>query len=329
MAKKKIVVVTTGGTIASSHEASGGHTVANVKGEALLSSLHERPEDVQIEIDEFSNIGSFALDLPTLYDLARRIESHLKREDVHGVVVTHGTDTMEETAFLADLVVDSEKPIVFTGAQRSADIPDADGPRNLGDAIRLAASERAGGLGAVIVFEQDFHAARDVTKTHASRVDTFASGEHGKLGEVDGDTIAVFRSPMLRRKYAVSSIEPHVDLIKLVVGSDDRFLRFAAKDGAKAIILECFGRGNATPSVAAAVRDIVNDGIPVIITSRCTQGRVKPVYGNGGGATLERAGAIFAGDLTGPKARILLSVLLGKGLSGKELAKEISHLAGN
>lgn len=326
---KKVVVITTGGTIASSHEADADHTVANVKGEALLSSLHDRPQDVELQIDEFCNIGSFALDLPILFDLARRIEWHLKQEDVDGVVVTHGTDTMEETAFLADLIVDSEKPIVFTGAQRAADVADTDGPRNLGDAIRLAASERAHGLGAVILFEQDLHAARDVTKTHASRVDTFASAEHGKLGEIDGDNVIVFRIPALRKKYHVSRIETHVDLIKLVVGSDDRFLRFAAKDGARAIVLECFGRGNATPPVAEAIKDVVAAGIPVIITSRCSQGRVKPVYGNGGGRTVELAGGIFAGDLAGPKARILASVLLGLDLSQTEFANEIALLAGS
>lgn len=326
MSIKKIVVVTTGGTIASRNDASGGHKEANVTGEDLLNTLHERPANVEVVVDEFSSIGSYALTLDMIFALAKRLDAHLSDDTVHGVVVTHGTDTMEETAFLADLIVQSEKPMVFTGAQRAADVPDSDGPRNLADAIRLAASERAIGLGAMIVFEQDFHAARDVTKTHTSRVDTFASGEHGKLGEIDEDIVAVFRKPMLRKKYQVDAIETKIDLIKLVVGADDRFLRFSAESGAKAIVLECFGRGNATPAVAKAVADIVAAGTPVIVTSRSTQGRVRPIYGLGGGRDLERAGAIFAGDLTGPKARILASVLLA---GDYVLKDEIAILAGD
>lgn len=326
MSIKKIVVVTTGGTIASRNNASGGHKEANVTGEDLLNTLHEQPANVEVVVDEFSSIGSYALTLDMIFALAKRLDAHLADDSVHGVVVTHGTDTMEETAFLADLIVQSEKPMVFTGAQRAADVPDSDGPRNLADAIRLAASGRAIGLGAMIVFEQDFHAARDVTKTHTSRVDTFASGEHGKLGEIDEEIVAVFRKPMLRKKYQVEVIETKIDLIKLVVGADDRFLRFSAQSGAKAIVLECFGRGNATPAVAQAVADIVAAGTPVIITSRSTQGRVRPIYGLGGGRDLERAGAIFAGDLTGPKARILASVLLG---GGYFLADEFKILAGD
>lgn len=326
MSIKRIVVVTTGGTIASRNDASGDHKEANVTGEDLLSTLHERPANIEVVVDEFSSLGSYALSLNTIFDLAKRIEAHLNNDAVHGVVVTHGTDTMEETSYLADLIVQSEKPIVFTGAQRAADVPDSDGPRNLADAIRLAASDRATGLGAVIIFEQDFHAARDVTKTHTSRVDTFASGEHGKLGEVDEEIVSVFRKPTLRKKFQVDFIETRVDLIKLVIGADDRFIRYSAGSGAKAIVLECFGRGNATPIVARAVAEIIAAGTPVIVTSRSTQGRVRPIYGLGGGRDLERAGAIFAGDLQGPKARILVSVLLA---GDYVLKDEIGILAGN
>ncbi|MGP2491453.1 asparaginase [Mesorhizobium sp. PUT5] len=329
MAQKKVVVIATGGTIASRHVSDDGSSIADMSGEALLETLHGRPNGVEVIVDQFCNVGSYTLELPTIFDLAKRIESYVGRDDIDGVVVTHGTDTLEETAFLADLVVDTRKPMVFTGAQRSADIPDTDGPRNLADAIRLAASERAVGLGAIIVFEQDFHAARDVTKTHASRVDTFASGEHGKLGEVDEGDVIVFRAPTLRKTYRPQKLETRVDLIKLAVGVDDKFVRFSAQSGAKAIVLECFGRGNATLPVAKAVADIVAAGTPVIVTSRCTQGRVKPVYGNGGGADLMHAGAIFAGDLTGPKARILACVLLGAGLAAADMAAEFRVLAGD
>src|SRR5690606_35488041 len=125
------------------------------------------------------------------FELVRAIDRTLRQTDVSGVVVTHGTDTLEETAFLADLLIDSEKPVVFTGAQRAADEPDTDGPRNFVSAVRVAGSEAAMGLGSVVVFEDEIHAARDVTKTHTSQVRTFQSAEHGKLGEIDGARVII------------------------------------------------------------------------------------------------------------------------------------------
>jgi L-asparaginase len=182
----RIVLVTTGGTVASRHDPKNGHTAASVDGDSLRQSLHDPLAGVDLVVDEFCNVGSFAMDLPLAFGLAKRIGSHLADPATTGVVITHGTDTMEESAYLADLLVASDKPVVFTGAQRAADTPDPDGPRNIADAVRIAASPATIGLGAMIAFEQEFHAARDVTKTHTSRVDTFASGEHGKLGEIDG-----------------------------------------------------------------------------------------------------------------------------------------------
>jgi L-asparaginase len=324
----KIVLVTTGGTVASRHDPKGGHTAANNDGDSLRQSLHDPLAGIDLVVDEFCNVGSFAIDLPLAFDLAKRIGDHLADPFTTGVVVTHGTDTMEESAYLADLVTTSDKPVVFTGAQRAADAPDPDGPRNIADAVRIAASPATVGLGAIIAFEQEFHAARDVTKTHTSRVDTFASGEHGKLGEIDGERVSVHRRPLLRKTFMAERIESRVDLIKLVMGSDDRFLRFAADSGAKGIVIEGFGRGNATPSAAKAVGDIIAAGVPVIVTSRCPRGRVRPIYGNGGARDLERAGAIFAGDLSGPKARVLAAVMLGAGLSSEAMRAHFDLLGG-
>ena len=325
----KVMLVTTGGTIASRHDRDRGVTLASVPGDVLRQGLHDRLDGIDLTVDEFCNIGSFAFDLPLAFDLAMRINRHCDDPEVRGVVVTHGTDTMEESAYMADLLLRSDKPVVFTGAQRSADAPDTDGPRNMAEAVRVAHAEATRGLGAMISFEQDFHAARDVTKTHASRVDTFASGEHGKLGDIDGERVAVYRRPTLRRSFAADRVEPAVELVKLVMGSDGHLIRSAAQHGAKAVVLEGFGRGNATPAAALAVRDVIAGGTPVIVASRCPKGRVRPIYGNGGAADLERAGAIFAGDLSGPKARILAAVLLGAGLDDRAMRTAFDDLGAN
>ncbi len=323
----KICLITTGGTIASKLDPETGHVTASVTGSELKATLHDPLEGIDISIDEFCNVGSYAIDLPLAFALSQRISQRLG-EGFDGVVVTHGTDTMEETAFMADLLVRSDKPIVFTGAQHPADEPNPDGPRNLTDSIRLAASDTARGVGAVICFEQEFHAARDVTKSHTSRTDTFISYEHGKLGEVDGDRIVLHRRPVLRRNYEAKGVVTDIELIKMAMGTSDRYLRFAADNGAKAIVLEGFGRGNAPPSVTAAATELVRQGLPVIMTSRSQRGRVKAIYGNGGGKTLSDGGVIFAGDLSGQKARVLVSVLLGMELDGKRLREEIEYFAG-
>lgn len=324
---RKICLITTGGTIASRLEPESGHVTASVTGPELRAMLHDPLDGIDIEIDEFCNVGSYAIDLPLGFSLAQRISQRLD-EGFDGVVVTHGTDTMEESAFMADLLVGSDKPVVFTGAQHAADEPDPDGPRNITDSIRLAASETAKGLGAMVCFEQEFHAARDVTKSHASRTDTFISYEHGKLGEVDGDRIVLHRRPILRRNYKAKGIVADVELIKLTMGISDRYLRFAADNGARAIVLEGFGRGNATPSITETAVALARKGTVVVMTSRCQRGRVKPIYGNGGGKTLSEGGVIFAGDLSGPKARVLLAVLLGMGLDSGRLRHEIEYLGG-
>ena len=323
-----VCLLTTGGTIASQRVEAQDHVVANVAGDELLEITHDIPSGVDIRVDDFMNINSIAMTLPLAFSLAKRINFHLSHADCMGVVVTHGTDTMEESTYLADLLLASEKPVVFTGAQRSADEAACDGPRNISDAVILASSPLARGLGAMVMFEQHFHAARDVTKSHTSRVDTFISRNHGKLGEIDGNVVCVSRRPILRKSYSADAIEQRVELIKMVLGSDDRLIRYAAASGAKAIVLEGFGRGNATPTVATAVKDIIAGGIPVIVVSRCGEGRVRPIYGNGGGKDLEKAGAIFAGDLTGPKARVLVSVLLGMGMTIDGMRQEILALGG-
>jgi L-asparaginase len=323
----KVVLVSTGGTIASRVDLGRGAVTSQASGAELLGRLPELA-GVSVEVDEFARVGSFLFDLELVFRLVGRVKQHLADPAVAGVVVTQGTDTMEESAFMADLLADSDKPIVFTGAQRHADEPDSDGPRNLRDAIRVAAAADARSLGAMIVFEQELHAARDATKVHASRVGTFSSGEHGKLGEVDGERVILHRRPTLRRILSAERVEQRVDLVKLVMGSDRRFIDFAVAGGARGLVLEAFGRGNATLAVVEAVHDATDQGVFVVVTTRCPQGRVEPIYGNGGGKDLLAAGALFAGDLSGVKARILLSLLLARPRPRSETVQFIAEISG-
>jgi L-asparaginase len=326
--KPKVVLLATGGTIASRYDPALKRTVASARAEDLLQSLPQAGEVAEIEIENFATMPSFDMTVQFAFTLANRINEVLARGDVQGVVVTHGTDTMEETSYLADLLLQSDKPAVFTGAQRAADDPHSDGPPNLLNAIRVAASTQMCGLGALVCFNGAIHAARDVTKVHASAVETFQSYEHGALGEVDGAAVIVHRRPALRRSFTVSRLEERVEIFRLALGSDLSGLESLIARGVAGIVIEGFGRGNGPTALSGLVRSATQKGIVVLITSRCPAGRVAPIYGGGGGGRdLADAGGLFTGDLKGPKARLLLMVLLSMGQTREEIAQTLAVMA--
>jgi L-asparaginase len=300
------VVVSTGDTIAMRPDPATGKLVPAATLDELLESL-AWPSAPSLELDDFLNVPSFDMHGPLALSLARRVLEHRAP-----AVVTHGTDTMEETVYLIDRVLPADAPpVVLTGAQRSADESDPDGPRNLRDAIRVAAAPQAQGRGAMIVFAGEIHPAREVRKVHTSAVCAFASPGHGPIGHVDGERVIFSRRPERRPPLPLPDELASVDLIRLYAGSDGRFLRNAVDSGARAIVLEGTGRGNANAQVVESVREAVAAGVPVVVCSRCIEGRVEPVYGRGGGRDLAEAGAVFAGDLAGPKARVLLQLAGG------------------
>jgi L-asparaginase len=326
-APPKVVVISTGGTIASRFDAATGRTVASQRGEDLLAQVPGLAEVAALEVDDFATIPSFDLTIGAAHRLAVRIGEQLARAEVAGVVVTHGTDTMEESCYLADLLVASDKPVVFTGAQRAHDDPTPDGPRNLLAAVRTAAAPVARGLGAVICFADQIHAARDVTKVSTSALATFRSYDKGALGEVDAERVILHRRPALRQTFQIERLEGRVPLIRLCLGFDVGLAEAALERGASGLVIEAFGRGNGPAALVPVVRGAVDAGVPVVVTSRCPTGRVEPIYGKGGGKDLLEAGAIFAGDLKGPKARLLLMVLLSSPASRERIAENFHVLA--
>jgi len=308
-----VVVVSTGGTIAMRTDPATGKLVPAVSGDELMDLL-AWPDAPPLELDDFAQVPSFDMHGELALGLARRVAEHARRTDIAGIVVTHGTDTMEETVYLVDRLLDSELPVVLTGAQRGADQSDSDGPRNFRDAIRTAASPYARGRGAMIAFAGELHAAREARKVHTSGIRAFASPGYGAVGHVDGERVAFGRRPDRRPPLPAPAELAPVDLIRLYAGSDSRFLRTAVDSGARAIVLDATGRGNANDQVVEGVRAAAAAGVVVAVCSRCAEGRVEPVYGRGGGRDLADAGALFAGDLAGPKARVLLQLVLGAGL---------------
>ncbi len=308
-----VVVVSTGGTIAMRPDPASGKLVPAVSGDELLDMLAWPGEAPPIVLDDFCNVPSFDMHHDLARSLARRARDHAARGD--GVVVTHGTDTMEETVWLVDrLLPDDAPPVVLTGAQRGAAEKDTDGPRNLRDAIRVALAGPRG-LGAVICFDGEIHAGREARKVHTNRVGAFASPGYGPIGHVDGQVVTLRRRP-LRRPPLPDGDDPlpRVDLIRLYAGADGTFVRASIAAGAAAIVVEGTGRGNANAAVLEAVREAIAAGVFVVVASRCPAGRVEPVYGRGGGKDLAEAGASFAGDLPGTKARVLVQLAIAGGV---------------
>lgn len=310
-------VLTTGGTIAMKHDEAAGGAVPALKSEDFLRKL---PGGVtELEWDEYCNLPSAHFTVETIWGLRTRVAALVEDDEVQGVVVTHGTDTMEETAYLLDLTVDTDKPMTLTGAMRTASDEGYEGMANLSAAVRVAASESARDLGALVVMNQEIHSARHVTKTHTQSVETFRSLGHGPLGRVDGDRVVVDRR-VVRQHIPCSGLEPDVHLIKLAVGMDDTFLRQLMNKKAAGVVIEALGGGRVPPWWMPTIREAVQLGMAVVVASRCPSGRVYDGYGyEGAYKDLIQAGAVFAEGLNGQKARIKLMVALGSGLRKEDI----------
>jgi len=314
----RVRVLSTGGTIASTRDGPDGATPVR-SGEALVETVPELDAYADVTVEEVARSPSFDLDFATLFDLRDAIETAATEDGVDGVVVTHGTDTMEESAYFVDLITEKEVPIVFTGAQRRPDQLSADGPANLLAAVRVASHDRtieAGGT--YVVFDDEVHAARDVTKAHTRGLGTFQSPEKGPVAAIEPDEIRLFREPGTETgTYPAEPPLPTVRIVTSGLGVGPAGVEAALADDVDGIVLEGTGLGNTTAGTGEAVADAIDGGTPVVVTSRCHAGTVRPVYGTpGGGATLADRGAIFAGDRSAHKARIKLAVVLATGDNG-------------
>jgi len=327
--KPTVVVITTGGTIASRLDPATGGVVPAISGEDLVRAVPGLSNVADVEVRPFGNVLGPALTPQDLFSIARQATEALARSEVSGVVVTAGTGIIEEGSYLCELLNTTPKPIVWTGAQFSADMWDTDGPRNLLNSVRVAISPEAVDLGAVVCFNQEINAARDVVKQHKTNVHTFTSLDVGILGRADEDRIVMVRRPARRRSFSVGSIEPNVDLIKLVSGSDDRFFTASVAAGARGIVVEAFpGVGIVSPGALTGIVAARNAGIPVLLATRSPQGRTMAKYGGEIGAKdLEKLGVILAGDLASTKARLLLMVLLAMTNDNERLKELITDAA--
>ncbi|MBP1932170.1 asparaginase [Ammoniphilus resinae] len=308
----RIRLIAVGGTISTSDVDGSKLALPKFTGEDLIKGVPGVDQLAIVEVDNFSMVVSNRLSIEQVYQLARHIRDVLLEDpELTGVVVTHGTGTMEESAFMADLMVSDHRPVVFTGAMRKTSDPFTDSYFNIYQAIQIAVSSEAKGKGVMVALNSVIHSARDVYKSHTTNVDSFQSGEFGPLGYVYPDHVHFSRTQLLRLNLYTEKPIFDVDLIKFVVGMDDRFIRCSVESGAKGIIIEGSGLGNVNDSVAEGIRNALRQGVTVVICSRCVNGKIFFSYGTKVSArALFDEGCILA-PMQGPKARILLMLALG------------------
>jgi L-asparaginase len=307
-----VELIATGGTIAMKIDPIKQAPVPAISGDDLIATVPEIASVARIEVNNLSNIPSDYMTPDSWIGLHHAVEESLARSEVAGVIVSHGTDTLEESAYFLDLTIASDKPIVLIGAQRNASSKDFDGPRNLLNAARIAVSPDARARGSMIAMNNQINAAREVVKTHTSDVETFKSGDFGFLGSADYDKVVFYRSPNRRQHIPlIQNTLPTVEIVSMYAGASGDLVDAAVETGAKGIVIQALGWGNVNKPMFAAINNAIAKGVSVVISTRVPNGRVLPVYGfEGGGKTLQKAGAVFADNLSPQKARILLMLSL-------------------
>jgi L-asparaginase len=320
-----VVILATGGTIAGAGASSTGsaYTSGQVKIEAMIDAVPNIRSLANLKGEQLSNVGSQDMSVKVWLDLANRINTLLASPDVDGIVITHGTDTQEETAYFLNLVVKSEKPVVLTGSMRPSTALSADGPLNMYNAVALAANPKAKGYGVMVVMNDDIHAARDVRKMISTPVHTFQSPQEGLIGTVIFGDVLFFHKPSGRHttnsEFSVDGLKslPRVDIIYGCADMSTDLIDIMIKAGAKGIVIAGVGDGNMNAGTLEAVKRATKAGIPVVRATRVPIGAVL-IKGEVVDADY---GSVSSDELNPQKARILLMLALQKNRSREDLQR--------
>ncbi|GEL76138.1 asparaginase [Tenuibacillus multivorans] len=308
---KKVVLITTGGTIASKPNENSGKLKSGAMTGEELASFCDLPDEIQIQIDSAFQKPSVHLNSHDWILLKKKVDFYFQDESVDGVVITHGTDTLEETAYFLDLTINDSRPVVVTGSQRSISEIGSDVYINLRHAIYTACSEDLHKCGTVVVFNERIFASRHVKKEHASNIQGFNAFGFGYLGIIDNDEVQVFQRPIKHDTYEISDYLPKVDIVKCYIDADGTILDAIRETNAKGIVIEGVGRGQVPPNMMPAIRRCKDDGITMVMTTASEEGAVYPTYDYEGSAyDLINHGVILGSDYDSKKARVKLSVML-------------------
>lgn len=316
-----VAVLFTGGTISMRHDPGAGGNVPVLSGADIMALVPGLEDVAEVTAVDLGLTPASHFTFPALFRIHDAVQAALADPSVDGAVIVQGTDTIEETAFFFDLLHEGSKPVVVTGAMRTSDAADYDGPANLRDSVAVAASTELRDAGVVVVLSGSIEPADDVTKTHTSSLDTFRSLNAGSLGRVAAGTVELARERGPRRRVTASAAAERVHLVTATVAMADTIIDTLREGGADGFVVEATGGGNTAPGLLAGAERAIAAGLPVVLTTRCPAGEASGAYAfPGGGATWLRAGAMTSGHLGGPKARVALALGIGAGLAREELA---------
>lgn len=306
----KIALITTGGTIASKKAASGKLASGELTGEELVM-LCELPHEIEVDIYSTFQLPSMHITKENLVELSQLIMNIFEDESYDGVVVTHGTDSLEETSYFLDLTITDNRPVVVTGSQRGPEEMGTDSYINIRHAVYAASEPLLQNAGTVVVFNERIFAARYVKKVHASNIQGFSAFGFGYLGIIDNDKVFIYQKPVEHECYPLQKPLADVVIIKCYLDADAFLIDAALQNGVAGIILEGVGRGQVAPKMMPAIKRAIKKNIPVIITTSAEEGNVYTTYDYLGSTyDLFTHGVILGGDYDSKKARMRLMVLL-------------------
>ena len=312
---KKILVLHTGGTISMQADDSGAVVTSQ---DNPMNHVSNPLEGVEVHALDFFNLPSPHIKPKHMLALYQKIKEEADRYD--GFVITHGTDTLEETAYFLDTMEVPHKPIVLTGAMRSSNELGSDGVYNYLSALRVASDDKAADKGVLVVMNDEIHAAKYVTKTHTTNVSTFQTPTHGPLGLIMKHEILYFKTAEPRVRFDLDRIQGLVPIIPVYAGMTEELLDLVPVDQLDGLIIQAFGAGNVPKETAQKLNALIQEGLPIALVSRCFNGIAEPVYAyEGGGVCLQNAGIFFVKELNAQKARLKLLIAINVGLTGEEL----------
>ena len=312
---KKILVLHTGGTISMQADASGAVVTSS---DNPMNHVSNPLEGIHVHDLDFFNLPSPHIQPKHMLALYQKIKEEAANYD--GVVITHGTDTLEETAYFLDTMEVPHMPIVLTGAMRSSNELGSDGVYNYLSALRVASDDRAADKGVLVVMNDEIHAAKYVTKTHTTNVGTFQTPTHGPLGLITKREILYFKTAEPRVRFDLDHIQGLVPIISAYAGMTDELIDMLDLEQLDGLIIQAFGAGNVPKETAQKLESLLQKGIPVALVSRCFNGIAEPVYAyQGGGVQLQKSGVFFVKELNAQKARLKLLIALNAGLTGQAL----------
>lgn len=314
-----IVIITTGGTIGSRLDTATGAVSAVATADELVALVPDLAGIARLELNPWISVNSWNITPVMMFDLLQEVRSTLDRPEIAGVVITHGTDTVEETGIMAELLIESEKPVVFVAAMRNLSELGADGPRNLLDAVLVAADPNSAGRGVLLVVNETVHATRYAVKTNTTNPAAFISPGYGPVGLIPATGLRYLHPVPERRILDVPMLGGPVHVVKAVSGADSALIHWLIDQGTKGIVLEGSGAGNVPAGMLPGIERALDGELPVVLTSRVLWGFLAATYGSGGarggGFDLLQMGVIPAMHLPSSKARIVLMLALGAGLS--------------